>query len=265
MMKQVITLFFCLLFPCLSVVGQQTSTKDRPSWVDGFREEYKYSYLKSFSAVGSTVEDARRKALQEVADERSRATGRQYSIREVNGELTMSSTDELIVAAQVVDEWNEVLSNGSFQVHLLVQTKKNPMYSYEPVSVTKKYPFSARVFVPGMAQLHKGSTGKGIAFIAAEVAAIGGVVAFEGLRSSYKSKINTTKNAKSRQNYINKADNMQNLRNGFIAGAVAIYAWNIVDGIVAKGKKHVEVGRVAMRFAPIATPEAGGLAMNVQF
>jgi len=263
-MKHSIALFFCLLFSCLSVMGQQTS-KERPSWVDGFREEYQNSYLKSFSAVGSTMEEARRLALQEVADERSRATGRQYSIRESNGVVTMSSSDELTVAAQVVDEWHEVLHNGSCCVYLLVQTKKNPMYTYEPVSVTKKYPFSARVFVPGMAQLHKGSTAKGIAFIAAEVVALGGVVAFESLRSSYQSKINTTKDAKKRQNYIDNTNNMQNLRNGFIAGALAVYAWNIVDGIVAKGKKHVEVGHVAMRFAPFATPEAGGLSMNVQF
>lgn len=262
-MKHALALFFCLLFPCISAMGQQT--KERPSWVDGFREEYQNSYLKSFSSLGSTMDDARQKALQEVADERSRATGRRYSITESGGNLTMSSNDELTVAAQVVDEWQEVLPNGACQVYLLVQTKKNPMYTYEPVSVTKKYPFSARVFVPGMAQLLKGSTAKGITFIAAEVVAIGGIVAFEGLRSSYKSKINTTHNAQTRQNYINKADNMQNWRNGFIAGAAAIYAWNIVDGIVAKGKKHVEVGSVAMRFSPFATPEYGGLTMNIQF
>lgn len=263
-MRYAITFFFCLLLPCLSVMGQQTS-KERPSWVDGFREEYQNSYLKSFSAVSSTMDDARRKALQEVADERSRATGRQYNIRESNGVVTMSSSDELIVAAQVVDEWHEVLSNGACRVDLLVQTKKNPMYTYEPVSVTDKYPFSAQVFVPGMAQIHKGSTAKGIAFIAAEVVAVGGIVAFEGLRSSYQSKINTTKNAKTRQDYVDKTNNMQNLRNGFIAGAVAVYAWNVVDGIVAKGKKHVEVGRVAMHFTPYATPEAAGLALNISF
>ena len=263
-MRHVITLFICLLLPCLSVMGQQTS-KERPSWADGFREEYQNSYLKSFSAVGSTMEDARRQALKEVADERSRATGRQYSIRESNGVVTMSSSDELTVAAQVVDEWHEILSNGACRVDLLVQTKKNPMYTYEPVSVTSKYPFSGRVFVPGMAQLYKGSTTKGIAFIASEVIAVGGIVAFEGLRSSYDSKINTTKDAKKRQDYIDKTNNMQNLRNGFIAGALAIYAWNVVDGIVAKGKKHVEVGSVAMRFTPFATPDAAGLAMNIQF
>jgi len=263
-MKHIIALFFGLLFPCLSTMGQQTST-ERPSWTDGFREEYQNSYLKSFSAVGSTMEEARRLALKEVADERSRATGRQYSILENNGVVTMSSSDELTVAAQVVDEWHEVLPNGSCRVDLLVQTKKNPMYTYEPVSVTTKYSFSPRVFVPGMAQLYKGSTTKGIAFIAAEVAAVGGVVAFEGLRSSYQSKINTTKDAKKRQNYVDNTNNMQNIRNAFIAGAVAIYAWNIVDGIVAKGKKHVEVGSVAMHFAPFVTPDAAGLAMNIQF
>lgn len=257
-------IFFCLLLSCLSVMGQQTS-KDRPSWVDGFREEYQNSYLKSFSAVGSTMDDARSKALQEVADERSRATGRRYSIQESNGVVTMSSSDELTVAAQVVDEWHEVLSNGACRVDLLVQTKKNPNLTYEPVSVTNKYPFSAQAFVPGMAQIHKGSTTKGIAFIAAEVIAVGGIVAFEGLRSSYQSKINTTKDAKKQQDYIDKTNNMQNLRNGFIAGAAAIYVWNIVDALVAKGKKHVEVGHVAMHFAPYATHDAAGLAMNISF
>lgn len=262
-MRKVI-IFICLLLPCLSVMGQQTS-KDRPSWVDGFREEYQNSYLKSFSAVGSTMEDARRQALQEVADERSRATGRRYSIHENNGVVTMSSSDELTVAAQVVDEWHEVLSNGACRVDLLVQTKKNPNLTFEPVSVTNKYSFSPRVFVPGMAQLHKGSTAKGIAFIVAEVVAVGGIIAFEGARSSSESKINTTKDVQTRQSWIDDANLKQNWRNAFIAGAVAIYAWNVVDGIVAKGKKHVEVGNVAMRFAPFATPEAAGFAMNIQF
>ncbi len=139
------------------------------------------------------------------------------------------------------------------------------MYSFEPVSVTNKYPFSPRVFIPGMAQLYKGSTAKGIAFIVADVVTVGGVVVMESLRSSSKSKINTTKDVWDRQSYIDSANIQRNWRNAFIAGAVAIYAWNVVDGIVAKGKKHVEVGNVAMRFAPFATPEAAGLAMNIQF
>ena len=153
---------------------------------------------------------------------------------------------------------NEDLNMGPIEMEV-------PPSPGDVAAMTYKYPFSARVFIPGMAQLHKGSTGKGIAFIVGEALAVGGVVAFEGLRSSYKAKINTTHDAKVRQDYIDKTNNMQNLRNGFIAGALAVYAWNVVDGIVAKGKRHLEVGHVSMRFAPFATPEAGGLAMNINF
>jgi len=259
-MRRILLFVACMLIPYVAM-GQS----ERPLWVNGFHTDCVNSYLDVFTAVGSNIDEAKTKAVQNIADERSRATGRRYHITDQNGCLSISSEDELTVKCRIVDEYSELLSTGVYKIFLLVQTAKHPELVFEPVSVTNKYPISARVLVPGMAQLHKGSTTKGIAFIVAELAAVGGIVAFEGLRSSYDSKINTTKDAKKRQDYIDDRDNMQNLRNAFIAGAVAVYAWNIVDGIVAKGKKHVEVGSVAMRFAPFATPDAAGLAMNIQF
>ena len=129
-----------------------------------------------------------------------------------------------------------------------------------------EYPLSEllpRSFVPGMAQLHKGSTTKGVLFITGEVALIGGIVACEGLRASYQSKINTTHNVQDRQNYINHADNMQNLRNGFIAGAALLYAWNVIDGMVAKGKK---LGDANLRISPYAAPDlSGGISLTLNF
>ncbi|MCM1151957.1 MAG: hypothetical protein NC209_04870 [Alistipes sp.] len=157
------------------------------------------------------------------------------------------------------------MAPGEYRSYLLVQTAKNPELTVESVDINGDYPFSARVFVPGMAQLHKGSTTKGILFIVGEVAAIGGIVAFEGLRASNQSKINSTHNATERQRYIDKADRMQNVRNGFIAGAVAIYAWNVIDGIVAKGKEHVVIGRAEMNFTPYASLESSGVMMNMKF
>lgn len=170
-------------------------------------------------------------------------------------EITFDSKPRIFTASS---DPNEGLNMGPIDMEV-------PPSLGDLAAKTNKYPFSARVFIPGMAQLHKGSTGKGVAFIAAEAIAVGGIVIFEGLRSSYKTKINTTHDVQDRQNYIDKTNNMHNLRNGFIAGALAVYAWNVIDGIVAKGKKHVELGRVELRFAPFATPEAGGLAMNIQF
>ena len=238
---------------------------ERPSWVDGYRQEMAKSYIMVFQATAATMEAAFNKAVDMAADEQSRGTGRKYDIQEANGQTTYSSQDRLVVQDHVIDKYEERLPSGECRVSLLIQIARNPLLTCEPVSVTNKYPFSARVFVPGMAQLHKGSTTKGLLFIAAEIAAVGGVVAFEGLRSSYDSKINSTHNAKDRQNYINNRDNMQNLRNGFIAGAAAIYLWNVVDGIVAKGKKHVEVGHLAWHISPYGTPSEAGVLLSLNF
>ena len=37
---------------------------------------------------------------------------------------------------------------------------------------------------------------------------------------------------------MNSRDNCENIRNGFIVGAAALYVWNVIDGMVAKGKKR---------------------------
>jgi hypothetical protein len=58
---------------------------------------------------------------------------------------------------------------------------------------------------------------------------------------------------------------MQNLRNGFIAGATALYAWNVIDGIVSKGKKHIQIGDANLKIAPYASPYAGGISLAFNF
>ena len=193
------------------------------------------------------------------------ATGQQSKINIYNGEISVSGNDALTVKSRIIDQYTEYLADGSYRVNLLVQTAKNPEYQLEPVCVTNKYKFSPRVFVPGMAQIHKGQTTRGALFIAGETAAIGGIVAFESLRASYQAKIKRTHNAKEIQYYIRQSDNMANIRNGFIAGAAAIYVWNIIDGIVAKGKKHVVVGKIKMDVAPYATHQSQGVNINATF
>lgn len=133
------------------------------------------------------------------------------------------------------------------------------------VQYTEKYPFSARVFVPGMAQIHKGQVGKGVGFIVGEAAFIGGIVAGECLRQSYNDKILRTHSYKIREYYADKANICTISRDVAIAGAVALYVWNVLDGVFAKGKTRIAVGEAQLRFAPYVTPEAGGLAMSIKF
>ena len=132
--------------------------------------------------------------------------------------------------------------------------------------ITGKYPFSARVFVPGWAQLHKGSKGKGIFFILAETVCVGGIVATESLRASYDSKASSSFDTNLKKKYNNRADNCANVRNGFIVGAAAIYVWNVIDGIAARGKKKpLMVGDAQMRLSPYATAQEGGLTLSLEF
>lgn len=262
-MKHIVILLCGVL--SMPFMAGQLLAQERPTWVNGFFTERPNSYVEVVSAVGYSEENARKKAAQIIVERRSLATGQQTHISIHNGNIQVDGSDALTVKSRIIDQYTERLGAGEYRVNLLVQTAKNPEYQYEPVSVTNKYKFSPRVFVPGMAQIHKGQTTRGALFIAGEVAAVGGIIVFEGLRSSYNSKIGRTHNANEIQTYINKADNMRNIRNGFIAGAVAIYAWNIIDGIVAKGKKHVVVGNTNFAFTPYADPMSQGMLVSVTF
>lgn len=131
---------------------------------------------------------------------------------------------------------------------------------------TGNYPFSARVFVPGMAQLHKGSTAKGLFFIISEAACVGGIVAAECLRADYMSKYKATNDAYKKSVYWDRTSNWENIRNGAIAGAAVFYVWNVIDGIAAKGKKRsISLGDAQLHINPYATPQTGGLSLALNF
>lgn len=179
------------------------------------------------------------------------------------------------------------LASGKLKVYILIQVERNvngidDFYTLDTdkyrdkgferrladynAQITGKYPFSARVFVPGWAQLHKGSKGKGIFFILAETVCVGGIVATESLRASYDSKASSSFDTNLKKKYNNRADNCANVRNGFIVGAAAIYVWNVIDGIAARGKKKpLMVGDAQLRLSPYATAQEGGLALSLEF
>ena len=170
-----------------------------------------------------------------------------------------------------------VLSANRVKIYILIQVQRNvngpdDFYSlntanFKDTSFNKKmkgynaqltgrYPFSARVFVPG----------KGLFFIISEAACVGGIVATECMRASYDSKIKSTHDAGKIRSYADKRDNCANVRNGFIAGAAVLYVWNVIDGIAAKGKKKgIALGDAQLRMAPYASPQSGGIALALRF
>lgn len=245
--------------------GAQQEGGSRPEWADGYFRELSNSYIEVVSANGTDRALARDRAARLVVERRNMASGGEYNVH-VNGQtVVVTGNGSLTVKSRVLDEYAEHRGDGDWMVYLLVQTAKNPTYDYESVSVSDRYPLSYKTFIPGMSQIDKGQTTKGLIIIGAEVAMVGGIVAFEGLRSSYDSKISTTHNAKQKADYIDRTDTYATLRNICIAGAAAVYVWNIVDAIVSKGPRRVHLGDASIQTAPFVSPDGVGLAMNIRF
>lgn len=256
-MKKVV-LIFLLLGVCLYVDAQA------PTWVKGYHKDLNNSYIDVFSAIGRTADEARQKALQRIVDERSRATGRRYSLSESNGNITINSQDELTVKCRVVDEYRKY-QYGNYECFLLVQTAKHPDYSYESVSVSDSYPVTARIIVPGLTQLHKGQTAKGLIMLGGVVGCGIGALVCENTRSDYKNKMK--EQPEFAQTYNSKANNYETARNVCIGGAAAFYVWNIIDGIASKGKRRVVVknGFRNLAISPVAGLDRAGFMLTYNF
>ena len=236
-----------------------------PKWKTSGLTDLKFSYIEVVSGDASSVDEARDKAAQAIVQRRNLAVGAEVRVHVVDGAITTTGDKKIIVAARILDEYVEELDYGSWRVYLLVQTLKHPQYNFENVTVTDQYSFSARAFVPGMEQLHKGRNAAGIAFIAGEVACVGGILVAEGMRSNYVNMIPSTHNAQLRTQYIDNANTWGNIRNGMIGAAAAVYVWNIIDAATSKGGRYIKADGAALALVPYAAPNCTGLALNISF
>lgn len=254
-----------MLAVALVVCATASAQSVEPKWKSQGLMDLTYSYVEVVSADASSVSDARDKAAAAIVQRRNLAVGSEMSVKVVDGKITSTGDQKMIVTARILDEYAEEVGYNNWRVYLLVQTLKHPQYSFENITVTDQYPFSARAFVPGMQQLYKGQKTKGIMFIAGEVACVGGIVVSESLRASNVNLINSTHNAQQRAQYTDKANMWQNVRNGFIAATAAAYVWNVVDALASKGARYVKEGSAQFALAPYANGETVGFAMNVKF
>lgn len=260
--SKVLGLALAVLLLCGGAASAQSLP---PKWLNSGLTDLRFSYVEVVSGDASSVNAARDKAAQAIVQRRNLAAGTEVTVRVVNGQITSSGSQDMIVTARILDEYVEELDHGSYRVYLLVQTLKHPQYNFENVTVTDQYPFSARAFVPGMEQLHKGQTTKGLLFIVGEAACVGGIIAAEGMRANYENMINSTHNAQLRANYIDKTNTWQNVRNGCIGAAAAVYLWNIIDAVTSKGGRYIKIDGANLALAPIATTQFTGMALNINF
>lgn len=145
-----------------------------------------------------------------------------------------------------------------------VADKANP--AFDRLTFSHKYGlrgFARSLVVPGWGQLYKGNTAKGACILGGEVALVTGILVAENLRSSYVKKMH--EQPKHLETYNTKADNWENVRNICIGGAAALYVYNLVDALVANGRKR------SIRHKPInlalypSVGDCNGVALSFNF
>lgn len=235
-MNRLSVLLVAICFLTQVSLGQKTYQSSNAFWSNGYFKDLPNSYVEVVSAFDSSLEDAKNKAANEVIKRRSIATGTE-SIVDVNGNnVNVISNHQLIVKSRIIDEYY-VRHNNGYTVYLLVQTAKNPNFQFESVSISNEYNVSARAFLPGMAQIYKGSKVKGYSIIAMQALSIGGIILCENERSTNIKK--SIEHPKFAVEYSGRASDWSTARDICIGVAAGIYVYNIIDAYVAKGKTRL--------------------------
>lgn len=253
-----------VLLTLIILCGQNLFSQTRPVWADGYFEDAENSYIEVVSASSREAEDAHNKAIQALLNRRSVASGVDANIVIKDGSIIVESSHDIIAKIRILDEYTEHPVPGTYTVYLLVQTAKNPSLEMENVSFTYTYPFSWRVFIPGCAQIYKGSQAKGYGFIAAECVFAAGITVTECLRKFYVKQSEVSSDTEGKKDMA-KSAGCEVARNVAIAGLVGVYVWNLIDGIVANGNRHLQVGRTQMSVMPFASPDVLGCNLRVEF
>ena len=263
----VLTFLLALLTPlmarCPDPIGQ------KPLWTGSLiPKDTEVSYFRVIYTEGQTLYDARKLAEKEVERQRANVVGgKQVQIQATQDSAFSLSHNNFEIKFDLVCEFHNKRRGGTYDYWQLVQIAKIPdNRALPPVSseyfrkLEKAESIGLKPFIPGAAQFYKGSHAKGVMFIVGEAALIGGIVTAEVRRSSAESKINSTYNVAQRRVYIDDAGNMQNARNILIAGAAAIYVWNVIDGFVAKKPSDN-----MLAIMPYVDSHSAGLALTLNF
>ena len=271
-----------------AVRAKTQSDKIKPTWLRSTPQPLNNTYSFKVIMVDNGQELASSRMLARA--ELSRYIAKEFNI-EISEEVTETSTTTqngnqygytdketyvfhakseekpVSVYGERVDEYYEIYEEGGIRVFklytLYAVSNVGKRAVFDEFNLTTKYGFSARALVPGWAQMYKGSTAKGIAILAAEVAAIGGIVFTENERASYESKMRSQPNFA--KQYKTKMDNYETARNCCIGAAAAIWVYNLIDAIVAPGARRVVVKPRNFKVIPMASKDFNGVTLSYNF
>ena len=249
---------------CLAQKVISRSHGDRLPWIKGElpKKNSTFDYLIS-RGEGKSLSDARDEAFTSFLLEMGNDSGIKVNSQSINkikselkydsGKTTYDETTsmdhkfeierEIFIPpfAKLSEYYEYVITNGSYEylVWELYAISKNEKIQVSITEYTTDYGLDAvwrSAIVPGWGQFYKKKTGKGIAILASEAALISTTVYCESMRSDNMRKSAETTNLDITKEYRKRADTWELRRNIAIGGAVAVYAFNLLDAALAKGQ-----------------------------
>jgi len=159
---------------------------------------------------------------------------------------------------------------GQYYLWQIVQIAKRPNIELSPIpsgelARLEKKTIGLKPFVPGMAQIHRGSNIGGTLFIVGVSALSVGAITSEVFRADNNDRVGTTFNVAERRKYRDNADMWQNTRDILIVSAGAVYLWNIIDGYVGGKGGQYQAFDSEFKMIPYADLRGGGLILGFNF
>ncbi|MDR1023037.1 MAG: hypothetical protein LBL94_07200 [Prevotellaceae bacterium] len=238
----------------------QSSHSDRLPWVEGKLPPVKGKYEYRISqGEGSTLRQARDDAFSGILVDLGSQAGiavDSRSLVKLKSELGYSAgasrysesdsqTTTFSIKRKGVNialaEAGEYYENryGRYQLWKLYEVSTSGSFKAFIPEYTTTYGFDGAwksAVLPGWGQFYKGKTGKGIFFLAAEAAAVSGLIFCEMKRSDNVRKSQESTNLAIIKEYRSRADSWALYRNVAVGAAAGVYLWNVLDAALAKGK-----------------------------
>lgn len=269
--------------------AQTKSDKLRPKWLTQSLPTSLSGNYTFFVATGEgkTLTDARQSSLialtQKIEHERnltvnsriiiseSISESQKFTDNEYHQEIELEVSEKgrilRIVCKEVDEYWT--LQSGVYRIDVLytvTDSNYKERNSDDIITVTTKYSCAGLLsIVPGVGQLYKGSTIKGLAIIGGAALASGGIVLCENTRASYVKKMK--EQPRFAVEYNSLADSWETGRNICIGVIGAIYVYNLIDAIWTPGAKMVKVKskKTTMAAVPYATDNSVGICVAINF
>lgn len=291
--KRTLALFIIsFLLPTLVCAGGRKSEKMKPQWISKIPQAknptytFKITYVDNASGLESARMASKRELIKKVEHEENVRVEESYDYTSEQQAIRADAVSERsrdVYTMKIESDghasnlnyikwdeyWEETYEHGQivFKLYTLYAVGRQGMAArFDDVTFTDKYGMRglACSLIPGMGQLYKGSTVKGLCILGGEALLAGGIIFSENQRASYQKKM--YENPSHMKEYNTDMDNWETTRNVCIGAAAALYIYNLVDALVSSGRKRTTIKKQRyFSMQPVTDDYCNGIAFSFNF